>query len=181
MELVEQNLMQAARRLDGQALAEIYDRYSPGLYRYAYRLLGDAAQAEDCVSETFHRFLRALHGGGGPHDHLQAYLYRVAHNWITDQYRSQPPLPLDVDAPHSSGMPDPEMAAQNAIQAEQVRRALVRLTDDQRQVMVLKYLEGLPNDEIAAVLQKPVGAVKALQHRAEAALRRLLVQGGSSE
>ena len=93
----DQALLQRARHFDQQALGEIYDTYSPRLYRYAMRLLGEVELSEDCVAETFSRFLHALHGGGGPTDYLQAYLYRVAHNWITDQYRRQPPPPLSLD------------------------------------------------------------------------------------
>jgi RNA polymerase sigma-70 factor (ECF subfamily) len=59
---------------------------------------------------------------------------------------------------------------------EEVRAALAHLTPDQRQVVLLKYLEGLENEEIAAALGKPLGAVKSLQHRALAALRRILVR-----
>jgi RNA polymerase sigma-70 factor (ECF subfamily) len=61
------------------------------------------------------------------------------------------------------------------LQREHVRAALARLTPEQRQVISLKYLEGWENDAIAAALQKPVGAVKALQHRAIASLKRLLL------
>ena len=60
----DKDLLSRARRLQRQALAEVYDRFSPGLYRYARRLLGDADLAEECVAETFSRFLRALHRGG---------------------------------------------------------------------------------------------------------------------
>lgn len=176
MHIPEQLWLQAARQMDEETLAAIYDTFSPGLYRYACRLLGDACTAEDCVAETFSRFLHALHAGGGPQDHLQAYLYRVAHNWITDQYRRQPPPPLSLEEVPLHSTVSAEHTAEQAIHSEQVRAALTRLTVDQRQVMVLKYLEGLQNDEIALVLTKPVGAVKALQHRAETALRRLLVR-----
>jgi len=93
----EKKLLKLARRFDQQTLGEIYDQYSPGLYRYAMRLLGNVDLAEECVAETFSRFLHALRGGGGPQDHLQAYLYRVAHNWITDQWRRQPPPPMQLD------------------------------------------------------------------------------------
>jgi len=176
MQIPEQLWLQAARQMDEDTLAAIYDTFSPGLFRYACRLLGDSATAEDCVAETFSRFLRALHAGGGPQDHLQAYLYRVAHNWITDQYRRQPPPPLSLDETPLHSTVSAEHTAERSIRHEQVRTALTRLTADQRQVMVLKYLEGLQNDEIARALAKPVGAVKALQHRAEAALRRLLIR-----
>src|SRR5512138_1545197 len=71
----ERELLELASKLNTAALAEIYDTYSTGLYRYAMRLLGDQDLAEDCVAETFTRFLKSLENGHGPRDHLQAYLY----------------------------------------------------------------------------------------------------------
>ncbi|RPJ42394.1 MAG: sigma-70 family RNA polymerase sigma factor, partial [Chloroflexi bacterium] len=93
----EPDLLSGARALDMETLAAIYDRYSSGLYAYAMRLLGDECLAEDCVAETFSRFLKGLRAGQGPDAYLQAYLYRIAHNWITDQYRRQPPPPFELD------------------------------------------------------------------------------------
>jgi RNA polymerase sigma-70 factor (ECF subfamily) len=171
----ESELIERARSFDLTALAEIYDHYSPGIYRYALHLLGDPQQAEDCTAETFTRYLQALRGEGGPQGHLQAYLYRIAHNQITDVYRRQPPptLPLFDDA----SCADQELlqTVVERIEKEQVRAALVRLTPDQRQVIVLKYLEGLENEMVALALEKPVGSIKSLQHRAIDALRRMLV------
>lgn len=169
------HLLARARSFDEEALAAIYDQYSPGIYRYARRLLGDDAMAEDCVSETFSRFLQALNGGGGPQDYLQAYLYRVAHNWITDVYRRQPPPPLELNENHPAGSHDPEIQAGQALEQARVKAALVRLTDEQRQVITLRFLEGWGHEEVAQAVQKPVGAIKSLQHRALAALRRMLV------
>jgi RNA polymerase sigma-70 factor, ECF subfamily len=175
MQTPEPILLEKARCFDLDALGEIYDLYSPGIYRYAMRLLGDECQAEECVSDTFSRFLQVLKNGGGPQDHLQAYLYRVAHNWITDLYRRSPPPPLplveDVRCPQEG----PDQAAVDRIEQEQVRSALRLLTSEQRQVILLKYLEGWRNEGIAESIGKPVGAVKALQHRALNALRRMLL------
>ena len=116
-----------------------------------------------------------MRNGSGPHDHLQAYLYRVAHNRTADLYRhcSLPPLPLDDELPW--GEADPAEAAIERIEKAQVRAALARLTPEQRQVIVLKYLEGWENERVAQVLEKPVGTVKSLQHRAINALRRWLL------
>lgn len=171
----ETKLIERARRFDMVALTEIYTLYSPGIYRYSLHLLGDVHQAEDCTAETFRCYLQALKNGNGPHDHLQAYLYRVAHNQTVDMYRRcpQPPVPLDDELPWSEVGPDE--AAIERIDKAQVRAALACLTPEQRQVIILKYLEGFENEMIAQVLEKPVGTVKSLQHRAINALRRWLL------
>jgi len=173
----ETTLLQAARQWDMDALAVVYDTYSPLLYRYAMRLLGNQDLAEECVAETFARFLQALRNGGGPKDHLKAYLYRVAHNWITDHYRRQPPPQIDVDEIANVLPADGESLGAQIIAAEEqtrIRAALRLLTPDQRQVIVLRFIEGWSLKEVADTMQKPVGAIKALQHRALAALRRIL-------
>ena len=172
----EITLLRRARQFDEQALAEVYDTYSPAIYAYAMRLLGDVDQAEDCVAETFSRFLNALHNGGGPQDFLKAYLYRVAHNWITDRFRhSRPETPLDQEIELSANEEDePHATVADELEKQELRAALALLTPEQRQVVTLKYLENLDNAEIAQAMQKPVGAIKSLQHRALATLRRIL-------
>jgi len=177
--VTDESLLERARRFDLAALAEIYDRYSPGVYRYAARLLGDASLAEDCTAETFNRFLLALRNGGGPRDQLQAYLYRIAHNWITDYYRRQPAPELELT--DAAGMESgPPSTAEDVLERERVRSALFSLTADQRQVVMLRFLEGWDHEAIARALGKPVGAVKSLQHRALAALRRMLQVEGET-
>jgi RNA polymerase sigma-70 factor (ECF subfamily) len=169
----EQELLTQAGKFDTRALAEIYDLYSPRLYRYAMRLLGDDSAAEDCVSETFSRFLKALQAGKGPRDYLQAYLFRTAHNLVVDHYRRQPLTEeLDDDLPQAETT---ESIAEDNLRQSRVRAALHKLTDDQQQVVSLKFLEGWENEEIARALHKPVGAVKSLQHRALAQLQKFLL------
>jgi RNA polymerase sigma-70 factor (ECF subfamily) len=176
----EKALMERARAFDLTSLGEIYDTYSPGVYRYAMRLLGDVSLAEDCVAETFSRFLKAMQSGGGPQDHLQAYLYRIAHNWITDHYRRKPiHLPLEEDL--RSTDEDTAQAAAQSIRKQEVRAALQKLTADQRQVVVLRFIEGWETEVIARAMDKPVGAIKALQHRGLSALRRLLLPAEERE
>ncbi len=173
--LKEDDLLRGARAFDQQVLAEIYDRYSTPLYRYAMRLLGEVVPAEECVAETFTRFLQALRAGKGPQDHLQAYLYRIAHNWITDYYRRQPPPALALDEEWGVDRDaHPGRLVEGRYAQERVRLALRALTPEQRQVVVLRFLEGFGNEMVAAALDKPLGAVKALQHRALGTLRRLL-------
>lgn len=169
----EKELLNAALHLDLKALAQIYDLYSPELYRYAARFLGDPSAAEDCVAETFSRFLKAIHARRGPKDYLRAYLYRVAHNWIADYYRRAPDaVELKDTYPVSDHTPEQEVSLR--IRQAQVQKAIQQLTPDQQQVIALKYLEGWKNEEIARAVKKPIGAVKSLQHRALACLKKYL-------
>jgi len=168
-------ILERAKNFESQALEEIFDCYSPGIYRYALRLLGDTELARECMAETFSRFLNALKRDGGPDNYLQAYLYRIAHNWVTDHFRSNIPITLALD---SISLPDskdkPEEVVEQQLSSYQLRQALALLTPDQRQVVTLKYLEEWENEAIAMALNKPVGAVKSLQHRGIEALRRIL-------
>jgi RNA polymerase sigma-70 factor (ECF subfamily) len=171
----EQDLLSGARALDPSALTAIYTLYSPGIYRYAMRLLGDDCLAEDCVAETFSRYLKAIKSGQGPQDHLQAYLYRIAHNWITDCYRRQPPPPLELDETVPEAEPNlPETQVCQELEKQQVRLALRSLTPDQRQVVSLRFLEGWDYEEIVLAMNKPAGTIRALQFRALTTLRKLL-------
>ena len=123
------------------------------------------------MAETFERFLQAVHRGGGAREHLQAYLYRVAHNWITDYYRRQPP-PSEELSQNLESISDLPQAAVDHMENESLRKALMRLTPDQRQAITLKYMEGWPNKQISSALNKSVGAVKALQQRGLNALKK---------
>lgn len=163
---------------DRQALVTLYEQYNADIFRYAYRLLGDPTLAEDCVSETFSRLLRAVRDGLGPTENVRAYLYRVAHNWVTDHYRRQPlpHLPLDPEL-HADVESSPIHQVARQMEAEQVRAALLRLPADQRQVIELRFLEDWSHEEVAAVLGKSVEATRALQYRALAGLKRLLAPG----
>jgi RNA polymerase sigma-70 factor (ECF subfamily) len=171
----EQKLLHLAAQLNTRALADIYDAYSSGIYRYAMHRLGDGAVAEDCVAETFARFLKALQERRGPREHLQAYLYRIAHNWIVDFYRNHEQT-FELSESFRSETDMPEEAAAKHIRQKQVRKAIRSLTPDQQNVVTLKYLEDWCNEEIACALHKPVGAVKSIQHRALKSLQKLLAE-----
>lgn len=174
----ESRLLARCSAFDADALSEAYDSFSPALYRYAWRLTGNNELAEECVAETFGRYLAALRAGAGPTQNLQAYLYRVAHNWITDQWRKAQDETGDEALEHTADPLETSQIAEVAIERKRVRRALRSLTPDQRQVVMLKFYEGLGNGEVAQAIGKPVGSVKSLQHRALEALGRALGREG---
>lgn len=177
MKTSDTELLSLAKDLDQTALAIIYDRYSTALYRYAYYQTGDQPTAEDCVAETFSRFLKAMHQGRGPKKHLKAYLYRIAHNWVTDLYRrkSSSEEPLEAaEAVLSQESSTVENTVLQGITAETLRKHITKLKESQRLVIVLKHLEGMDNAEVAEILGKNVGSVKALNSRGLNNLRKYL-------
>ena len=172
----EKEYLSLVQKRDKAALVEIYDVYSPMIYRYAYRQLGDHELAEDCTSETFARFLHALRDGNGPKNYLKAYLYRIAHNWITDMFR-KPMNENTLDDNHSLGSSATlEQVVSDHVDVERIRVALKSLTAEQRMVITLKFLEGWENREIAKALSKREGAIRALQMRALQAIQQELVE-----
>lgn len=169
----EQTLLHRAKQLQPDALTMVYDLYSTPVYKYAYRLLGDNNLAEDCVADVFDRFLTAMKQGGGPQTHLRAYLYRIAHNWIVDHYRRNANVDVEELTDFAIAKEDTAREASDRLEKQLLRQMVIRLPDEQRQVIVLRYLEQWSLEEIAEGMNKTVGAVKALQHRALASLQRL--------
>ena len=171
----QDELLNRARGLDEQALGQVYDAYFERLYRYAYRFVGDVDCAQDIASETLRRLLEALRDRRAP-NHLGAWLYRVAHNLAMDQHRQRPAegivsLETDLDQADEA---DTEADSEQRLAQEKVRQALGQLTPEQQNVVVLKFMEGYSNAEVGALMNKPEGAVKSLQHRALATLKRAL-------
>ena len=171
----EQELLRRARSLDETALKAIFDTYYQSLYRYIYYHVRHVGTAEDLAAEVFSRMLEQIAKGRGPKQHLRGWLYRVARNLVVDDsrrhvHRNHEPLDERLVFPG----PDVESQVQTSFLGQQAWAALGKLTSKQRDVIILRFLEGQENEEIAEILQVSVGAVKALQHRGLASMRRHL-------
>ncbi|NLE76044.1 MAG: sigma-70 family RNA polymerase sigma factor [Chloroflexi bacterium] len=180
--LDEQRLLEQADAWDIDALAAIYDAFAGRIYQYIYRYLGEVRLTEDLTAEVFARLLHATQQGKGPQRNLSAWLYRVAHNLVVDHFRQKTRsegVPLEeglLAAPD-----DPTALVHKRLVQQQLREAICLLTEEQQQVIVLKFIEGFSNQEVSRILKKSVGAVKSLQHRALASLRRVLEEQGQME
>jgi len=171
----EVRLIQRAQQGDPAAFAEIYDRHQPVIYRYIYYRVGDTATAEDLTSEVFVRMVEKIDAFTYRGRPILAWLYTIARNLVIDyRRRAGQAIMLSLDEQLVAESDDVELAAERGLTQRRLAVALARLTEDQRRVILLKFIEGLNNTEVARVLDKPVGAVKSLQHRALAALRRIL-------
>ena len=174
---IKPNKLDSAVSYDRQELIAVYEQYNLELYRYAFRLLGERCLAEDCVAETFSRYLRVVRAGRGPSENVRAYLYRMVHNWATDFYRRNPlPSPeLDLEM-HADSDSNPMHVFNKEAERARIRAALMQLPPDQRQVIELRFLEEWSHEAVAQALGRTVEATRALQHRALVVLRRILVE-----
>jgi len=169
-----ETLIERVQAGDPTALGQIYERYARKIYAYLYHRLGDRQLAEDLTGDVFLRMLEAARGRRFAHTSLSGWLYRIAHNLAVDRFRAQgeETLPLDEGLTTSTAAPDSVAEARMA--QDEMRAALKYLTEEQQQVIVLRFGEGLTAKEVAEVLDKSEGSVWALQHRALARLRRVL-------
>jgi RNA polymerase sigma-70 factor (ECF subfamily) len=173
----EVQLLAAALQFDEVALSELYDRYEAKIYNYIYRRCGEQALAEDLTAQVFLKMLESIRDNKPWHSSFSGWLYRIAHNLVIDHYRRrdrQPSVNIDDAPPTASDLEDPVETAQMNIDAERLRAAIGRLTDEQSEVVSLRFLEGYSIAEVAAMVGRSEGAIKALQYRAVAALRSLL-------
>lgn len=170
-------LLAAIRKLDADALTAVFEQYAPLVFKYSLRLCRDPQEADDVVGEVFSRLLDALTQGKGPQKNLRSYLYQTAYHIIIDDTRDRThytPLDGHFNQPASEDLP-PE-------QAEERRQFLLLhkaihtvLTQDQKHVIVLRFLEGFDLRDTAHILGRDVNNIKVIQNRAVAKLREALL------
>ncbi len=172
----EYRLIQLAQSGSEEACGELYDRHYDAVYRYCYYRIGEVQMAQDLTSEVFVRMVEGLDSFRAQGRPLLAWLYTVARNLITDLYRRRDkPAACSLDEnmeTNEESVHNPVRATERRMAADCLARALRHLTEDQRAVMHLKFVEGHNNSQVARLLDKSEGAIKSLQHRALGALRR---------
>ena len=165
---------------DPEAFGALYDRFVDRVYRYLYFRTGSQPEAEDLTEQVFLKAWEAIGRYRWQGRPFLAWLYRLAHNAHIDHVRGQKPTTSLNNDDRPIDVPSPAAAVDLArmLDADLLARALAELTVDQQQVIVLKFMDGLDNEQIAQSMDKREGAVRALQMRALMSLRRVLEQQG---
>jgi RNA polymerase sigma-70 factor (ECF subfamily) len=169
-------LIERAKDYDNRALTELYQRYADAIFRYVYYRVGARDVAEDLVGDVFVRAMEGLPAYRDTGSPFKAWLYRIAHARVVDHYRRQQvrrTMPLDEQIA-ASGKADPDELVAHRDEARRIWAMLPQLTDEQQQVISLRFVAGFSTAEVAEMLEKTEGAIRAMQHRALASLRRLL-------
>ncbi len=174
---LQQELLARASRAEPAALEAIYDQYNDRIYSYIYHRVGHAEIAEDLTGQVFMRMLEAIRTGHAWRASFSGWLYRIAHNLVVDYYRRRGRatfVDLDDAAPIQAHHGDPVHATENLLDRERLRAAISQLTEEQAQVITLRFTEEFSIAEVAEMMGKTEGAIKALQYRAVLALRRVM-------
>lgn len=173
----EELLIRHAQRGDLAAVSELYNLHVDRIYQYVRYRIGDDQTAEDITAEVFLRAIESLGTYSDRGAPFIAWLYRIAHARVIDYWRTsnrRQTAPLEDPLLQESLVDTDEAIETDFLQHRLLWSALRRLTDDQQNVIILKFVQGLSNAEIAQLIGKTEGAVKALQRRALESLSRLL-------
>lgn len=164
-----------AKRGDQAAFTEIYEQHYQAVYTYIFYRVSDRSLAEDLAADVFVRLVDKIHTFKFQDRPILAWLYTIARNRVIDYRRQNGRATLvDLEENLDASSDDPATETENLLEHAALANALEKLTEDQRQVILLKFVEEYSNASVAAVLGKTEGAVKSLQHRALAAMHRVL-------
>ena len=172
----EESLVQRAQNNDQEAFAQLYEEHFDKIYRYLALRIGNEMEAEDMTQQVFLNALQSISSFRWKGVPFSAWLYRIAHNQAVDHLRrkkKRSSVPLDESLVSSGD--SPHSAAERKMDIEQLLAATRRLTEAQREVISLRFTSELSIAQVAGVMGKSEGAVKALQHSAIVALRRTML------
>ena len=167
------DFVRRVKEFQREAWDELYDTYFPKMYRYLYVRLGDRDVAEELAAEVFEQACRGVHRFQYRGVPIASWLYRVAHNVMVDWQRRQkrnPEVPVLGDFAGTDQM-------DRVVVRDELARALSALTRDQRQVLLLRQIEGHSAASAGALMGMKENAIRALEFRALASLRRVMSRG----
>jgi len=169
----EESLVRRAQQRDEQAFAQLYEEYFDRIYRYVTLRIGDRMEAEDITQQVFLNAIKAISSFKWRGIPFSAWLFRIAHNQVVDYLRrkaKRATAPLDESL--VAGDYDPQQVAELRLDIERLAAATGKLTPAQQEVISLRFAGELSVAQVAKIMGKSEGAVKALQHSAIVALRK---------
>jgi RNA polymerase sigma-70 factor, ECF subfamily len=173
-------LVELARGGDAEAFGLLYDHYQGSVYRFLFYRTRSSTLAEDLTSETFFRALRSMNGFRWQGKDFGAWLMTIARNLATDHFkagRTRLEMTTEDMSLHDDATDGPEGAVLAGLTNEVLMRALTELPAEQRDCLVMRFLQGMSIAETAAVLGRSDGAVKQLQLRGVRNLAKLMPDG----
>lgn len=180
-EFNQDNVIERAQRGSPEAVGVLYEQHHNSIYRYIYYRTGNAQAAEDLTADVFLKMVQAVPGFRGNSAAFRGWLFQIARNLSIDHLRRYIAHPIellreDLFAPDSHT----EKSVEHSLEAQSLHEALTSLNDDQKDVILIRFVEGLPLTETARILHKSEDSVKGLQRRALQALREYMTEKETS-
>jgi RNA polymerase sigma-70 factor (ECF subfamily) len=174
----EESLVQRAQQRDEKAFAQLYEGHFDKIYRYVVLRIGNAIEAEDVTQQVFLNALQSISSFKWKGAPFSAWLFRIAHNQVVDYLRKKTRQATEsLDESLVISKSDPQLVVEQRLDIEQLILATKQLTKAQQEVIALRFVSELSTAQVAKVMGKSEGAVKALQHSAIVALRKALSVG----
>jgi RNA polymerase sigma-70 factor (ECF subfamily) len=173
-------LVELARTGDKDAFGLLYDHYQPSVYRFLFYRTRSATLAEDLTSETFFRALRSMNSFRWQGRDFGAWLMTIARNLTTDHFkagRTRLEMTTEDMGVHDDATEGPEEAVLAGLTNEILLKALADLPTEQRECLIMRFLQGMSIAETALALERSDGAVKQLQLRGVRNLAKLMPEG----
>jgi len=174
-------LISNSKRGDKEAFGLLYERYAGSLFRYIYAHLDSRQDAEDLTEEVFWivwQMIKSYNDQGYP---FQAFLFKIGKNKLIDHYRRRKTVGNISDFLKDEFAADPEMTYEQNMDHTELQFILAKLSKDYREVLILRFLNGLSPQEVSSVMHRSEEAIRVLQHRALKATRKLLSNGDRHE
>lgn len=169
-------LVDEAAKGDFEAFGQLYGMFLDKIYRYAYYQVKDKMTAEDITENVFMKAWKGIASCEGRGQTFSAWIYRIAHNQIMDTLQARQKM-ASIEPDDIASLDDPEFNVDRRLEYEAMAEKIAELPVNQRQVLILKFIEGLSNAEIGHILNKSEGAVRVLQMRALTKMREKLGGG----
>jgi len=168
---------QQAKGIHPDAFGGLYEQYVDRIYSYIFHRVGNVHDAEDLTSRTFYRALSHLQTYENQGVPFSAWLYRIAHNLVANWHRDRkrrPVIALDEFVARGLVTEHPETVAESQDDSRLLGQVIGQLDETRRELLVLKFGEGLSNAEIGDIMGRSEGAIKSLYHRTLLAMRKEL-------
>jgi RNA polymerase sigma-70 factor (ECF subfamily) len=181
-ECTPQDIAERASRRDTEAFAQLYEQHLDTIYRYVLFKVGDSLLAEELTEDVWAKAWEGIEKFQWRNLPFQHWLLRIARNIVVDHWRSKRKATTSIDGLLEAASEDapPDERVTYDLEMQTLQQALMRLPDDQRDVLILRFIEGYSHTDVAAALNKSVVAVRQIQVRALRALKKQLTDEGDA-
>lgn len=178
------NLVKKAKSRDPDAFGLLYDEYVDQIFRYVYYKVGNFAESQDLTGQTFLKAFENIDSYEMRDVAFSSWLYRIAHNLVVDYFRKvskRESVPIEEQPPAPSNRGNPVDIVMAEMDSERLYKAMQKLTHNQREVLVLKFIDNLSNSRVSEIMGISVGAVKSAQKRGLLSLNRILSNSSGTD